>query len=748
MKRVLSLTLLLCLLFSLAPFGRALAAEPIKIGGMYNVTGGMSSIDAPGLNGMKLAAKQINEAGGLLGRPVEIVAIDGKTDQTAVTNAVSEMINVHKVVAIGGLNDSTYALAAGPIAQAAGIPFVTAGATLPTLPEQIGDYFFMTPFGDDAQAYAIAEFAVNDLKAKTAWLLVDQAYDFTTALAAFFKERFTALGGEIVLEDKYQSGDTDFSAQIARLKALSPQPDVLFVSAIPNEAGITTKQIREAGLTQPILSGDGFDTPLIGEVAGENADDVYYSTHASLDNPDPKVQNFVKAYKEEYGVAPENAFAALGYDMMMQMADAIKRAGSVDPKAIRDALAETKDFQGVTGVISYESGKRVPNKSVTIIRVQDGVYSFVKEIVPSAMPAAPTGEPIKIGGMYNVTGGMSSIDAPGLNGMKLAAKQINEAGGLLGRPVEIVAIDGKTDQTAVTNAVSEMINVHKVVAIGGLNDSTYALAAGPIAQAAGIPFVTAGATLPTLPEQIGDYFFMTPFGDDAQAYAIAEFAVNDLKAKTAWLLVDQAYDFTTALAAFFKERFTALGGEIVLEDKYQSGDTDFSAQIARLKALSPQPDVLFVSAIPNEAGITTKQIREAGLTQPILSGDGFDTPLIGEVAGENADDVYYSTHASLDNPDPKVQNFVKAYKEEYGVAPENAFAALGYDMMMQMADAIKRAGSVDPKAIRDALAETKDFQGVTGVISYESGKRVPNKSVTIIRVQDGVYSFVKEITPQ
>ncbi|MGQ9502900.1 MAG: ABC transporter substrate-binding protein, partial [Anaerolineae bacterium] len=407
MKRIISAALLVCLVLSLAPFSWALAAEPIKIGGMYNVTGGMSSIDAPGLNGMKLAAKQINEAGGLLGRPVEIVAIDGKTDQTAVTNAVSEMINVHKVVAIGGLNDSTYALAAGPIAQAAGIPFVTAGATLPTLPEQIGDYFFMTPFGDDAQAYAVAEFAVKDLGAKTAWLLVDQAYDFTTALAAFFKERFTALGGEIVLEDKYQSGDTDFSAQIARLKALSPQPDVLFVSAIPNEAGITTKQIREAGLTQPILSGDGFDTPLIGEVAGENADDVYYSTHASLDNPDPRVQNFVKAYKEEYGVAPENAFAALGYDMMMQIADAIKRAGSTDPKAIRDALAETKDFQGVTGVISYEPGKRVPSKSVTIIRVQDGVYSFVKEIVPG--PVAPTGEPIKIGGMYNVTGGMSSI---------------------------------------------------------------------------------------------------------------------------------------------------------------------------------------------------------------------------------------------------------------------------------------------------------------------------------------------------
>ncbi|GAB4560564.1 MAG: ABC transporter substrate-binding protein [Anaerolineae bacterium] len=360
---------------------------------------------------------------------------------------------------------------------------------------------------------------------------------------------------------------------------------------------------------------------------------------------------------------------------------------------------------------------------------------------------APAAEAIRIGAIYNVTGAMSSIDAPGLNGFKLAAQEINEAGGVLGHPIEVVAIDGKSDQTAVTNAVSEMINVHKVVAIAGLNDSTFALAAGPIAQEAGIPFVTAGATLPTLPEQIGDYFFMVPFGDDAQAYAIADYAIDELGAKTAWMLVDQAYDFTTALAKFFKERFTERGGTILLEDIYQSGDTDFSAQIARLQALDPQPDVLFVSAIPNEAGITTRQIREAGLTQPILSGDGFDTPLIAEVAGDLADDVYYSTHASLDNPDPKVQNFVKAYTEAYGRPPENAFAALGYDAMKLIADAIERAGSTDPAAIRDALAATKDFQAVTGVITYPEGQRKPNKSVTIIQVQDGKYSFAKEVTP-
>lgn len=369
---------------------------------------------------------------------------------------------------------------------------------------------------------------------------------------------------------------------------------------------------------------------------------------------------------------------------------------------------------------------------------------------PAARPettAAPATETVKIGALYGVTGGMSSIDAPGLNGMKLAAKQINAAGGVLGRQIELVAIDGKTDQTATTNAASEMINVHKVVAIGGLNDSTFALAAGPIAQQAGIPFVTAGATLPSLPEQVGDFFFMTPFGDDTQAYAIADYAMDNLGARTAYMLVDQAYDFTTALARFFKERFTSRGGTIALEDIYKSGDTDFSAQIAKVKALNPQPDVLFISAVPSEAGLTTKQFREAGLTQPILSGDGFDTPLIAEVAGENADDVYYSTHAALDNPDPKVQNFVKAYTEEYGRGPENAFAALGYDTLNLIADAIRRAGSTDPKAIRDALAATKGFSAVTGEISYADGQRKPDKSVTIIKVQDGKYSFASEVKP-
>jgi branched-chain amino acid transport system substrate-binding protein len=354
---------------------------------------------------------------------------------------------------------------------------------------------------------------------------------------------------------------------------------------------------------------------------------------------------------------------------------------------------------------------------------------------------------IVVGAVYSVTGSQASIDDPGLKGFQLAAKEINEAGGVLDRQIEVAHVDAASDQTQLTNVVSELIDNDGAVALGGINDSTFALAAGPIAQTAQVPFVVSGATLPTLPDQVGDHLFMVPFGDDAQAYAIADYATQELGAKTAWVLVDQAYDFTTALNTFFQERFTEKGGKIVLEDSYQSGDTDFSAQISRLRALPEQPDVLFVSAIPNEAGITTQQIRDAGLTQPILSGDGFDTPLVSEVAGGNADDVFFSTHVSLDSDAEQVTSFVKAYEAEYGNPPENAFAALGYDTMNVIAAAIEKAGEASPEAIRNALAETKDFAAVTGTISYEGESRKPTKSVTIMQVQDGESSFVSEVTP-
>lgn len=358
--------------------------DKIKIGALFNQTGDQSSLDKPGLNGFKLAADEINKNGGILGKQVEVVAIDGKTDQSTCTNATSQMIDVNKVVAIGGLSDSNYALAAGAIAQKKGIPFVTSGATLPTLPDQVGDCFFLAPFGDNIQAYAGAEFAAKDLKAKTAYILTDKSMDYTMTLSKYFKERFEKQNGDksVLLEDNYQTSDVDFSAQIERLKALSKQPDVLYIASDPSKCGVIAKQMRAKGVTQPIVGGDGYDTPLLLQLGGEGAHDVYFTTHASLSNPSEKVQNFVKNYKMTYKTDPENAFAALGYDTMYLIANAIKTAGKADPSTIKTALASTKDLDTVTGKITYKSGSRVPTKSVTIIEANNGKFNFVKEVLP------------------------------------------------------------------------------------------------------------------------------------------------------------------------------------------------------------------------------------------------------------------------------------------------------------------------------------------------------------------------------
>ena len=357
-------------------------ADPIRIGAVFSETGGLASIGSPGLAGMRLAAAEINAGGGLLGRRVRLFAEDSRSKPATVVRAVRSLIKNERVVALGGLNDSTLALAAGPVAQRAGIPFVTAGATLPSLPRRVGNAFFMAAFGDDAQARAVADVARKDLGARSAFLLVDRGSDFTRALARLFRQRFVARGGTVAGQLSYAPGERSFASAIARIRALRPAPDVLFFSALPSEAGRLVRQTRAAGLTQPILSGDGFDTPLVGRVAGTLADDVYYSTHVALNSDAPRIRRFVAAYRRRYGRKPENAFAALGYDTMRLIADAIRRAGSSDPAAIRDALAATRGFAMVTGTISYAPGRRTPRKPVTVVRVQDGRPAFYRAVVP------------------------------------------------------------------------------------------------------------------------------------------------------------------------------------------------------------------------------------------------------------------------------------------------------------------------------------------------------------------------------
>ena len=360
----------------------------IKIGMLYNMTGAQASLDSPSANGAKLAAKELNAAGGVLGKQIELVAYDGKTDAATIGNSATQLAQSDKVVAMFGFSDSDMTMAAAPIAAKAGVVFITSGATSPKLPDQVPEYLYLACFGDNVQAAAAAEYSVNALGAKSVYLLVDKGMEYTLLLGKYFKERFVELGGQVVLEDNYQTGDKDFSAQLTKLKGLKAKPDLLFISSGPDDVGTIVKQVRDAGIAQPIMGGDGYDTPLLVEVAGAGAENVYFTTHSLMDADlgSDAVKKFIAAYQSEFKNPPENAFAGLGYDTVKLLADAIKRAGSADPKAIRTALQATKGLAGVTGEISFQPGSRIPQKGVTVIRVKGGKFTLAQEVVPQKVP--------------------------------------------------------------------------------------------------------------------------------------------------------------------------------------------------------------------------------------------------------------------------------------------------------------------------------------------------------------------------
>lgn len=359
----------------------------IVLGGGFALTGAESSLDLPAANGAQLAVKEINAAGGVNGKRIDLVVHDTKYDMSVTAQVAKQFVEQDKVIGVVGFTDTDSVLASGPTIMAAGLPFITAGATSPKIPAQVGDKMFLACFGDNVQAAVGAEYGLKNF-GKKAYLLWDKGVEYTTLLGGYFKARYTEAGGEIVLEDSYEDNATDFSAQIAKIKALPEQPDFYFISAMPYNVGPVVKQFRDAGLNGPIIGGDGYDTPDIISVAGEAANNVYFTTHALMDKDlgTDGIKKFMAAYETEYGHPVENAFAALGYDSVYLMADAIKRAGSTDANAIVKAIKETKGFAGITGSITF-GDSNVPQKGVTVIKIDGGKFTLAGEIVPEKVPA-------------------------------------------------------------------------------------------------------------------------------------------------------------------------------------------------------------------------------------------------------------------------------------------------------------------------------------------------------------------------
>ena len=357
--------------------------KEIKVGANFEVTGGVANYGNQALKGIKLALKQANQNGGVLGKQINLIVADNKSEASEAANAATKLISQDGVKVLLGPATTSNMLAASQIATDNKIPAITPTGTNPKITVENGQvkpYIFRSCFIDPLQGEVMANFATKTLNAKTAAIYIDSSSDYSKGLAEVFAKKFTEAGGTVVAQESFLQKDQDFKSTLTKLKATNPE--VIFIPAYYEEVGKIVKQARELGITAKLLGADGWDDSKLVDIAGaQPLNDTYFCSHYSEQDNDANVKDFIAAYKAEYGEEP-NVFAALGYDAGKMLVDAIKRAGSDDPEKIRKALEETKDLQVGTGIITMDANHD-PIKSAVVLEMKDGQKIFKQKINPS-----------------------------------------------------------------------------------------------------------------------------------------------------------------------------------------------------------------------------------------------------------------------------------------------------------------------------------------------------------------------------
>ncbi len=362
---------------SLAVGCRKTGASEIVIGHYGSMTGSTAHFGQDTDRGVRLAIEEANAKGGVLGKQIRVVTLDTRGDSAEAANAVTRLIDIEKATSLLGEVASSLSLAGGRVAQRRKIPMISPTSTNPKVTE-IGDYVFRVCFIDPFQGRVMATFTRQNLKLNRVAILKDVKNDYSIGLAQAFQNSFTAQGGTIVVEQSYSQGDTDFSAQVTAIRGTAAQ--AIFVPGYYSEVGSIARTADRLGLKIPLLGGDGWDSPDLFKIGGDAINGSYFSDHFAPDVATDRAKQFVANFTTKYGVAP-SGLGALGYEAAEVMVDAIRRAGKDDPTAIRDAIAQTKDFDGVTGKITIDA-QRNAQKSAVVLKIEGGKAKFETSIAP------------------------------------------------------------------------------------------------------------------------------------------------------------------------------------------------------------------------------------------------------------------------------------------------------------------------------------------------------------------------------
>jgi branched-chain amino acid transport system substrate-binding protein len=341
----------------------------IKIGAFLSLTGATSAYGISASNAVKLAADETNAGGGIDGKQIQIDIEDDESNTQQVPDIVNHLIKEHKVHALIAEPVSTRAMVAAPIAQQNQIVMISSASVKPELTTQ-GDYIFRACFISSTEGDAIAKFAVDHLKAKSAAIILDDKNDYAVVLAGFFADSFKKRGGQIATEQKYEANATELSAQLNAIKTAAP--DIVFAPGFYTTAPLVAREVKKAGIKATLIGSDGWDSPNLLDAGSEPFEGVYFANHFWAGSDDPVTKKFVTDYRAKYGVAPD-AGAATAYDAARMLFDAFKRAKSTESAAVRNALAQTKDFPGVTGKITLDPNRnaQVP---VYVLRIEGGKF--------------------------------------------------------------------------------------------------------------------------------------------------------------------------------------------------------------------------------------------------------------------------------------------------------------------------------------------------------------------------------------
>lgn len=360
---------------------------------------------------------------------------------------------------------------------------------------------------------------------------------------------------------------------------------------------------------------------------------------------------------------------------------------------------------------------------------------------------------VKVGVIAELTGDVPAVGASCKNAAEMAAKEINDAGGIKigdkSYKVELFIEDngGKADQSA--SAAQKLITQQKVLAIIGPNASRYAIPASEIAESSKVTLITPWSTTPktTLDAKSGvpkKYVFRACFIDPFQGRVVAKFALDNLKLKKAAVLYDVASEYNKGIAEFFKETYEKNGGSVVAFETYTTNDKDFSAQLTKIK--KARPEVVFLPNYYSEVPLQIQQAKRLGIRVPFIGSDSWGSEEMVKLCGQDCEGYYFSTHYAADAATPATKKFIDAYKAKYGATPDDV-AALTYDSFGLLFQAVRNAGKLDRQAVRDALAKVPKYEGVTGLMQFQEGSGDPIKSAVILKIKDGKFVWFANANP-